>query len=30
LVEGDPKVDYFCVDDEGVLWFKDCLLCCGM
>jgi hypothetical protein len=26
LTEGDPKVDYFCVDDEGVLWFKDRLV----
>jgi hypothetical protein len=26
LTEGDPKVDYFCVDDEGALWFKDRLV----
>jgi hypothetical protein len=26
LAEGDPKVDYFRVDDEGTLWFKDRLV----
>jgi hypothetical protein len=26
LVKGDPKVDYFCVDEEGTLWFKDRLV----
>jgi hypothetical protein len=26
LTEGDPKVDYFRVDDEGTLWFKDRLV----
>jgi hypothetical protein len=26
LIEGDPKVDYFRMDDEGVLWFKDRLV----
>jgi hypothetical protein len=22
LTEGDPKVNYFCMDEEGTLWFK--------
>jgi hypothetical protein len=26
LVRGDPKVDYFHVDEEGALWFKDRLV----
>jgi hypothetical protein len=26
LTKGDPKVDYFHVDEEGALWFKDCLV----
>jgi hypothetical protein len=26
LTEGDPKVNYFCVDGEGTLWFKDGLV----
>jgi hypothetical protein len=26
LTEGDPKVDCFCVDEEGTLWFKDRLV----
>jgi hypothetical protein len=26
LTEGDPRVNYFRVDDEGTLWFKDCLV----
>jgi hypothetical protein len=26
LTKGDPKVDYFRVDDEGTLWFKDRLV----
>jgi hypothetical protein len=26
LTKGDPNVDYFHVDDEGTLWFKDCLV----
>jgi hypothetical protein len=26
LIEGDPKVDCFRMDDEGVLWFKDRLV----
>jgi hypothetical protein len=26
LTIGDPKVDYFRVDDEGALWFKDHLV----
>jgi hypothetical protein len=26
LTKGDPKVDYFRVDDEGTLWFKDHLV----
>jgi hypothetical protein len=26
LIEGDPKVNYFHVDDEGTLWFKDRLV----
>jgi hypothetical protein len=26
LTEGDPKVNYFCMDDEGTLWFKDRLV----
>jgi hypothetical protein len=26
LTEGDPKVNYFCVDDRGTLWFKDRLV----
>jgi hypothetical protein len=26
LTEGDPKVDCFCMDDEGALWFKDRLV----
>jgi hypothetical protein len=26
LAEGDPKVNCFCVDEEGTLWFKDCLV----
>jgi hypothetical protein len=26
LTEGDPKVNCFCVDEEGALWFKDCLV----
>jgi hypothetical protein len=26
LTEGDPKVNYFHVDEEDTLWFKDCLL----
>jgi hypothetical protein len=24
--EGDPKVAYFCEDDEGTLWFKERLV----
>jgi hypothetical protein len=24
LTKGDPKVDYFHVDEEGTLWLKDC------
>jgi hypothetical protein len=26
LTEGDPKVNCFCVDEEGTLWFKDHLV----
>jgi hypothetical protein len=26
LVEGDPKVNYFPVGEEGTLWFKDHLV----
>jgi hypothetical protein len=26
LVKGDPKVNCFCVDEEGTLWFKDHLV----
>jgi hypothetical protein len=26
LTKGDPKVNYFCVDEEGTLWFKDHLV----
>jgi hypothetical protein len=26
LTKGDPEVDYFHVDEEGALWFKDCLV----
>jgi hypothetical protein len=26
LTKGDPKVIYFRVDEEGTLWFKDCLV----
>jgi hypothetical protein len=26
LTEGDPKVNYFCVDERGSLWFKDHLV----
>jgi hypothetical protein len=26
LTEGDPKVNCFCVDEEGTLWFKDRLM----
>jgi hypothetical protein len=26
LATGDPKVDYFHVDEDGALWFKDQLL----
>jgi hypothetical protein len=26
LTEGDPKVNYFHMDDEGTLWFKDHLV----
>jgi hypothetical protein len=26
LLEGDPKVNYFCEDGEGTLWFKDRLI----
>jgi hypothetical protein len=26
LIEGDPKVNYFRVDEKGTLWFKDRLL----
>jgi hypothetical protein len=26
LTEDDPKVNYFHVDEEGALWFKDCLV----
>jgi hypothetical protein len=26
LTEGDPKVNYFCVDEEGTFWFKDHLV----
>jgi hypothetical protein len=26
LTEGDPKVNYFCVDEEGTVWFKDHLV----
>jgi hypothetical protein len=26
LTEHDPKVSYFCVDEEGTLWFKDRLV----
>jgi hypothetical protein len=26
LIKGNPKVDYFHMDDEGTLWFKDRLL----
>jgi hypothetical protein len=26
LTEGDHKVNYFCVDEEGSLWFKDRLV----
>jgi hypothetical protein len=26
LIEGEPKVDYFRVDEEGTLWFKDRLV----
>jgi hypothetical protein len=26
LTEGDPKVNYFHLDEEGTFWFKDCLV----
>jgi hypothetical protein len=26
LIEGDPKVNYFHMDEEGTLWFKDHLV----
>ncbi len=26
LTEGDPKVNYFCLDERGTLWFKDRLV----
>jgi hypothetical protein len=26
LTEGDHKVNYFCMDEEGTLWFKDRLV----
>jgi hypothetical protein len=26
LTEGDPKVNYFHVDERDTLWFKDCLV----
>jgi hypothetical protein len=26
LIEGDTKVNYFCVDEEGTPWFKDRLV----
>jgi hypothetical protein len=26
LTKGDPKVDYFHVNEEGTLWFKDRLV----
>jgi hypothetical protein len=26
LNEGDPKVNYFCMDEEGTIWFKDRLV----
>jgi hypothetical protein len=26
LTEGDPKVNYFCMNEEGTLWFKDRLV----
>jgi hypothetical protein len=26
MAVGDPKVDCFCVDEEGTLWFNDRLL----
>jgi hypothetical protein len=26
LTEGDPKVNCFCVDEKGTLWFKDHLV----
>jgi hypothetical protein len=26
LTEGDHKVNYFCIDEEGTLWFKDRLV----
>jgi hypothetical protein len=26
LIEGDPEVNCFCVDEEGTLWFKDHLV----
>jgi hypothetical protein len=26
LTEGDPKVNYFRMDEEGTLWFKDRLV----
>jgi hypothetical protein len=26
LTQGEPKVNYFHVDEEGTLWFKDCLV----
>jgi hypothetical protein len=26
LTKGDPKVDYFCVDEKDTLWFKDHLV----
>jgi hypothetical protein len=25
LIEGGPKVNYFHMDEEDTLWFKDCL-----
>jgi hypothetical protein len=26
LTEGDAKVNYFCMDEERTLWFRDCLV----
>jgi hypothetical protein len=26
MQEGDPKIDYFCEDAEGTLWFKNRLV----